>query len=394
MPADPRTIATLETLIGFNTVSRNSNLECIEWARAHMEAHGARTRMDWNAGRTKANMLATFNEGPGGIVLSGHVDVVSVDGQAWSSDPFTATHRDGRIYGRGACDMKAYLAVVLGQAPDFAAAELSQPIHVALTYDEELGCLGIPHLIAALGQWNIHPTGCIIGEPTSMRLVSEHKGGVVHRCRVTGCAAHSSLTSTAVNAIEYAAQIIARIQAIGARERTTGLRVPGFDVPFTTISTNLFSGGNGPNIVPAEAEFLFDYRYVPGFDPDSIMRELNALAAELTTAMRAIDPASGIEFIHVNSIPALAEARDSAVFRLALALLEDKTVEKAGFGTEAGFFQNYGVPCVVCGPGSVQQAHKADEYVALDQLAACDRFVSGVVRDLSRGPDSSICRPS
>lgn len=385
MQPDPRTIAALETLIGFNTVSRNSNLDCIDWARAQMEAHGARTRMDWNAGRTKANMLATFNEGPGGIVLSGHVDVVPVDGQAWTSDPFTATHREGCIYGRGACDMKAYLAVVLGHVPDFAAAGLRQPIHVALTYDEELGCLGIPHLIAALDQWNIHPAGCIIGEPTSMRLVSAHKGGEVRRCRVTGCAAHSSLTPTAVNAIEYAAQIVARIQAIGARERTAGLRAPGFDVPFTTISTNLFSGGNGPNIVPAEAEFLFEYRYVPGFDPGSIMVELNALADELTAAMRAIDPACGIEFIHVNSIPALAEQRDSAVFRLALELLADKTVEKAAFGSEAGFFQSYGVPCIVCGPGSIEQAHKADEYVALDQLAACDRFITGVVRHLSVG---------
>ncbi len=383
MQPDPRTIAALDRLIGFNTVSRNSNLACIDWARALMEAHGARTRMDWNPERTKANMLATFNEGPGGMVLSGHVDVVSVEGQDWTSDPFTATHRDGRIYGRGSCDMKAYLAVVLGHVPDFAAANLTQPLHVALTYDEELGCLGIPHLISALDAWNIHPGGCIIGEPTSMRLVSEHKGGAVHRCRVKGCAAHSSMPHKAVNAIEYAAQIIARIQAIGQREQMTGQRAPGFDVPFTTVSTNLFSGGNGPNIVPAEAEFLFDYRYIPGFDPESIMRELRALADELTAAMRAVDPATGIEFIHVNSIPALAEARDSAVFDLALGLLEDKTVEKAAIGTEAGFFQGYGVPSIVCGPGSVEQAHKADEYVTLEQLAACDRFVTGVVRHLT-----------
>jgi acetylornithine deacetylase len=386
MPPDPRTIAALDTLIGFNTVSRNSNLACIDWARAHMEAHGARTRMDWNADRTKANMLATFNEGPGGIVLSGHVDVVPVDGQAWSNDPFTATHRDARVYGRGACDMKAFEAVVLGHVPDFASANLNQPIHVALTYDEELGCLGIPHLIAGLEQWNVHPAGCIIGEPTSMRVVSAHKGGAVHRCRVTGCAAHSSMTHVAVNAIEYAAQIIARIQAIGARERNSGLRAPGFDIPFTTISTNLISGGNGPNIVPAEAEFLFDYRYVPGFDSDSIMRELNALAAELTLAMRQIDPAAGIEFIHVNSIPALAEARESAVFGMALDLLDDKTVEKGSFGSEAGFFQVYGVPAIVCGPGCIEQAHKADEFVDLDQLAICDRFISGVTRRLSGNP--------
>lgn len=234
---DPRTIACLERLIAFNTVSRNSNLDCIDWARALLEAHGARTRMDWNADRTKANMLATFGEGPGGTVLSGHVDVAPVDGQDWSSDPFTATLRCGRIYGRGACDMKGFDAVVLAHAADYAAADLRAPIHVALTYDEELGCLGIPHLIRALGEWNIHPTGCIVGEPTSMRL------------------AH--------------------------------------------------------------------------------------------------------------------------------ALVTDKTVDKVGYGTEASFFQLHGVPSLVCGPGSIVQAHKADEYVAQDQLAACDRFIEGLVAGLS-----------
>ncbi len=382
MLPDPRTLAALERLIGFDTVSRNSNLACIDWARAQMEAHGAVTRMDWNADRTKANMLATFGAGPGGVVLSGHVDVVPVDGQAWTSDPFTATIRDGRVYGRGACDMKGYDAVVLGHVPDFLAAPLREPIHVALTYDEEVGCLGIPHLIKALGAWGVKPSGCIVGEPTSMRLVSAHKGGRVYRCRVSGKAAHSSLTHTAVNAIEYAARIIARIQDTGTRERTHGLRAAGFDVPFTTISANLMTGGNGPNIVPAMAEFLFDYRYVPGFPPDAIIDELQSFGCELTAQMRLVDPDAGVEFIRVNAIPALAPEPDAAVFRMALGLLDDKTVEKVGYGTEASFFQDYGVPSIVCGPGSIEQAHKADEYVSLEQLARCDRFIDGVVRQL------------
>jgi acetylornithine deacetylase len=215
-----------------------------------------------------------------------------------------------------------------------------------------------------------------------MRLVSAHKGGRVYRCRVTGKAAHSSLTHTAVNAIEYAARIIARIQDIGIRERTHGLRVAGFDVPFTTISTNLMTGGNGPNIVPAAAEFLFDYRYVPGFPPDAIIDELHGLGAELTARMRLVDPSAGVEFIRVNAIPALAPEPDAAVFRMALGLLDDKSVEKVGYGTEASFFQDYGVPSIVCGPGSIEQAHKADEYVSLEQLALCDRFIDGVVRQL------------
>ena len=383
MPA-AETLDCLERLIGFNTVSRYSNLECIDWARAHLEAHGARTRMDWNADRTKANMLASFGEGEGGTVLSGHVDVVSVDGQAWTSDPFTATVRDNRLYGRGACDMKGFDAVILGHAPRYAAASLREPIHIALTYDEELGCLGIPHLIAAMRQWNVHPTGCVVGEPTSMRLVSAHKGGRVYRCRVTGRAAHSSLTHTAVNAIEYASRIIARIQEIGARERDHGARAAGFDVPFTTISTNLFEGGNGPNIVPALAEFLFDYRYIPGFDPESIIVDLRALAAALTTTMREVDPDTGIAFIPVNAIPALEPAEAAGIFRIAQDLVADKVIGKVAYGTEAGFFQEYGVPTLVCGPGSIEQAHKADEYVDLDQLTQCERFIDGLVARLSK----------
>ncbi|MBU6497367.1 MAG: acetylornithine deacetylase [Rhodospirillales bacterium] len=380
---DPRTLVCLERLIGFDTVSRNSNLACIDWARAHMQAYGARTRMDWNDDRTKANLLATFGEGPGGLVLSGHVDVVPVDGQHWASDPFMASIRDGRVYGRGACDMKGFDAVVLGHVPDYAAARLRQPIHVALTYDEELGCLGIPHLIAAMAEWDVRPAFCIVGEPTSMRVVSAHKGGRVYRCQVRGRAAHSSLTHTAVNAIEYAARLVARIQEIGERECRHGARADGFDVPFTTISTNLFGGGNGANIVPAEAGFLFDYRTIPGFDPERIIGELTTLAAELSATMRRIDPDCGIDFTLVNAIPALAPCEDAPMFRAALALLADQTVEKVGYGTEAGFFQQGGVPALVCGPGSIAQAHKADEYVALDQLAACDRFIAGLVRQLS-----------
>lgn len=375
------TLDCLRTLIGFDTVSPNSNLECIDWARAHLEAHGAATRMDWNADRSKANMLATFGEGPGGTVFSGHVDVVSVEGQAWSSNPFEATIREGRVYGRGACDMKGFDAVILAHAPIYTATR--HPIHVALTYDEELGCLGIPHLIEAMASWNVHPEFCIVGEPTSMCIVAEHKGGRVYRCHVTGHAAHSSLTPTAVNAIEYAGLLIARIHAIAARARETGLQVEGFDVPHTTISTNLIGGGNGPNIVPASCDFLFDYRYVPGDDPDAIITELESYAAELTTEMRRAHQSVGIAFEPVNAIPALRSAAHTPHFALARSLIADPTIGKVAYGTEAGFFETYGVPALVCGPGSIVQAHKADEYVSLDQLALCDRFIEGLVAKLS-----------
>jgi acetylornithine deacetylase len=378
------TLDCLDRLIAFDTVSRNSNLPCIDWAKTLLEAAGARTSLNWNSDCSKANLFATFGEGLGGLVLSGHVDVVPVDGQPWSSDPFKLRIADEKAYGRGACDMKGFVACVLGHAALMGQAKLTQPLHIALTYDEEVGCLGIPHLIAHLQRHGIKPTGCIVGEPTSMRLVSAHKGGEIYRCRVIGKAAHSSLTSTSVNAIQMAARLIACIDDIARHKAASGLRVDGFDVPYTTISTNLMSGGNGPNIVPAEAEFLFDYRYVPGDDPAAIISELRHYAeTELLPRMRAIDSRSDIVFTRVNAVPSLSARDTDAVYQLVRAELDDKRVEKVSYGTEASFFEAYGVPSVVCGPGSIEQAHKADEFVALDQLATCDRLLSGLVARLS-----------
>jgi acetylornithine deacetylase len=380
---DPRTMECLGCLIAFDTVSRNSNLALMDWARAHLEAHGAFTRMDWSADRQKANMLASFGEGPGGLVLSGHTDVVPVDGQAWTSDPFAATRRDGKLFGRGACDMKGFVGVVLGHAPDYAKAAAREPIHVALTYDEELGCLGIPRLIAAMDAWGIKPSGCVVGEPTMMRPVSAHKGGRVYRCKVAGKAAHSSLTPTAVNAVEYAARVIAYIQSLAQHEREGGLRVEGFDVPHTTISVNLFNGGIAGNIVPAQAEFQFEFRYVPGFDAGALVARIERFAGDLAPLMRAVDPASGIAIELINAIPPLEARETDAIFRRVRGLTHGEPVEKVSYGTEAGFFQAYGVPSVVCGPGSIEQAHKADEFVTLDQLARCDRFIEGLVGSIA-----------
>jgi acetylornithine deacetylase len=325
-------------------------------------------------------MLASFGEGPGGIVLSGHTDVVPVDGQNWSSDPFKATIRDGKLHGRGACDMKGFVGVILGHVPDYARAAAREPIHVALTYDEELGCLGIPRLIAAMQRWGIRPAGCLVGEPTLMRPVSAHKGGRVYRCKVTGKAAHSSLAPHAVNAVEYAARVVSLIQEIAERERREGLRVDSFDVPHTTISANIFNGGTAGNIVPAAADILFEFRYVPGLDPDALFGEIEAYARrELVPRMQAIDPQSGIEFELVNAIPALDARETDAIYARICGLVPGEKVEKVSYGTEASFFQAAGVPAMVCGPGSIAQAHKPDEYVTLEQLARCDRFIDALI---------------
>ncbi len=380
----PATLDCLRQLIGFDTTSRNSNLALIDWAEAHLARHGASVRRSYNRERTKANLFATFGEGPGGVVLSGHSDVVPVDGQDWTTDPFQADIRDGRLYGRGACDMKGFIGVVLAQAPNFSRAPLRSPVHVALSYDEEVGCLGITPLLSDLAEAGIRPDGCIVGEPTSMRMVTAHKGGRVYRCCVRGHAAHSSLTPSGVNAIEYAARVISFIQDLSWREEAQGLRVDGLDVPFSTISTNMISGGSGKNIIPAWCEFFFDYRYVPGVAPDDFIDAIRAYVAEqVEPRMQRHHPHAGIEFERTGDVPALNGQEQEAIAQLAQSLLRPQPVTKVAYGTEAGFFQLAGIPSIVCGPGSIEQAHKADEYVPLAQLAQCERFIEGVVARLA-----------
>ena len=374
------TLDCLRQLIGFDSTSRNSNLELIDWAEAHLSAHGARIRRSYNRERTKANLFASFGEGPGGVVLSGHTDVVPVDGQNWSTDPFKADIRDGRLYGRGACDMKGFIGVVLGKAHVLSKARLDAPIHVALSYDEEVGCLGIPGLLADLDSAGIRPDGCIVGEPTSMRPVTAHKGGRVYRCCVRGQAAHSSLTSQGLNAIEYAARVITFIQDLSWREEEHGLRVQGLDVPYSTISTNLITGGNGKNIIPAECEFFFDYRYVPGMAPDAFIDDIRAYVAEhVEPRMKRRHPQAGVEFEMTGDVPALSEDETSRIAQLSKSLLRPQASAKVSYGTEAGFFQRMGIPSIVCGPGSIEQAHRADEYVSLEQLAECEGFLDRLV---------------
>ena len=386
-PPDPLTLDCLRQLIAFDTTSRNSNLALIDWAEAHLARHGAVIRRSYNPERTKANLFATFGEGPGGVVLSGHSDVVPVDGQAWSTDPFKADIRDGRLYGRGACDMKGFIAVVLAQADKFARARLRSPIHVALSYDEEAGCLGIGPLLHDLASAGIRPDGCIVGEPTSMQLVTAHKGGRVYRCTVHGRAAHSSLTPRGVNAIEYAARVISFIQDLSWREEAQGARLDGLDVPFSTISTNMISGGNGKNIIPAECEFFFDYRYVPGKPPDAFIDSIRSYIAEhVEPRMKRSHPQAGVELECTGSIPGLDPDEQSSITRLTQSLLRPRPSAKVAYGTEAGFFQQAGIPSIVCGPGSIEQAHKPDEFVPLEQLHECELFMDRLVGRLTEAP--------
>ncbi len=381
--ADTPSAAALDliaTLIAFDTTSRDSNLGLIEWARDHLERVGARTRLTYDAAGTKANLFATLGDfGVPGLILSGHTDTVPVDGQAWSSDPFAATVRDGRLYARGAADMKGFVGLALHHAPRYVdamqAGTLAAPIHYALSYDEEVGCIGVRGLLADLEATKLEAAGCIVGEPTSMQPIVAHKGTHRFRCRVHGREAHSSYVTHGVNAIEYAARLVVFVRGIADRLAATETRDYGFSVPYSTLSTGVIRGGTAPNIIPKQCEVLFDMRTLPGASADALYAEICEQARALEAEMRREDASARFEMVWENSTEGLAAGEDEAIVRLAQDLARDPTVGKVSYGTEAGLFRRLGIPTVICGPGDIAQAHAPDEYVELAQLARCERFL-------------------
>ncbi len=385
LPITAETWAMLERLVAFDTTSRESNLGLIEWVRDWLKGFGIGSRLTYDADRRKANLFATIERGARpGIVLSGHTDVVPVDGQPWDTDPFRATIRDDRIYARGACDMKGFLAAALAMTPRFLAAELRAPVHFALSYDEELGCIGVRGLIEDLVRNGIRPAGCIVGEPTAMQPVIANKGMRTFRCTVRGKEAHSALAPHGVNAIEYAARLVAYVRQVADRMRATEPRDHGFEVPFTTLQTGLIRGGTAPNIVPRECEFHFEFRYLPGADPDAIEREIRAYAADvLEPEMKAVEPQAGFEFFTKAEIPGLDTAESDKVTALAQALSRNRAARKVAYAAEAGLFQQAGIPSIICGPGSIEQAHKPNEFVTLAELARCEAFLERLVGELT-----------
>ena len=385
MTPSSETVETISHLIAFDTVSRNSNLGMIEWMRDHLRSLGIRSDIIADQAAGKANLFATI--GPavdGGIILSGHTDVVPVDGQSWASDPFTANVRDGRVYGRGACDMKAFIAVCLASAERFAAMNLRRPPHFAFSYDEEVGCVGVRCLIEALSKLEFRPGGCIVGEPTDMTVVFGHEGKMAYRCRVHGHAAHSSQTPFGINAIEGAARLIARIADMGDRLRLETAGGEGFDIPFTTLLTTMVQGGIATNTVPDLCEFIFECRHLPGVDPDAIIAEIRRIAAEeIEPGLHAQHHRGSVAFEALIAYPGLNAAEEGEIGRLAASLARPASPPKVAFGTEAGLFAKAGIPSIICGPGSISQAHKPDEYCALDQIAGCEAFLARVAEHLT-----------
>ena len=380
----------LERLVAFPTVSRDSNLELVEFVRAYLAGHGVECRLVHNAEGTKANLFAQIGpDVPGGVVLSGHTDVVPVDGQSWTSDPFRVVERDGRLHGRGACDMKGFDALGLALVPEMLKAGLKRPIQIALSYDEEVGHRGVPSLVAAMRETLPPAAAVFVGEPTSMQVVTSHKGGLSMRTHLRGFEVHSSLVHTGVSAVMNAARLInwhaERMDENRATAEALGADAPGakFDPPYTTLHNGMIEGGTASNITAKDCWFTSDIRFLPGECGDDWLARYRATCARVEADMQAVRPGTGIAIdIRLNA-PGCREEADGEAERLARLLTGDNGAHAVSYGTEAGHFQNQGAYSVcVCGPGSIEQAHQADEFITIAQLAAGEAFMRRLIDHL------------
>ena len=380
----PQSLAMITKLVGFDTVSRNSNLQLIHYIRDYLADHGVQSHLVGNPEGTKANLFATV--GPnveGGIVLSGHTDVVPVDGQPWDTDPFIIEQKDGRLYGRGTCDMKAFSAVALAMVPDMLKKGLKRPIHFALSYDEEIGCFGAPSMIARLVTDIAKPGAVIVGEPTSMRPIVAHKGIAALRTTIVGHEAHSSQVQRGVSAVTTAARLITFIDDMMADNKTSADPDCRFEPPYTTLHVGVVHGGTALNIISRECSFLWDIRALPGDDWRSYLDRFQQYADTLLPAMRAIAPAASITTEVMADAPPLQD-KGGAAQELIFSLCGHTHGDVVPYAAEAGQFQESGFSVVLCGPGSIDQAHQPNEYIDISQVTACEKFLEEVTDQLSR----------
>ncbi|RVU21189.1 acetylornithine deacetylase [Methylobacterium oryzihabitans] len=374
----------LATLVGFRTISACSNLDLVAFVEEHARACGAAVERVTDATGEKAALWITI--GPAdrpGYVLSGHSDVVPVAGQDWTHDPFRLTAVEGRLYGRGTSDMKGFLAVCLALLPEMAAASLTRPIHLAVSYDEEVGCLGVRPLIARMRERGVQPLGCFVGEPTGMEVVIGHKGKHAARVTFRGLACHSSLAPRGVNAVEYAARFIDHVRRTAEGIARDGARDELYDVPHTTGLSAIVQGGSALNIVPDRCSVDFEFRAIAADDPKALAEAAIAFARDaLAPEMARVDPACGVETVPLLDYPGLDVAPDQPIVTLAKRLAGRNSHAKVSYGTEAGLFQSLGdVPSVVIGPGRIDRAHKADEYVEIAELESCTAFVRRLIAE-------------
>ncbi|WP_369855037.1 acetylornithine deacetylase [Candidatus Thalassolituus haligoni] len=381
----------LETLIGFDTTSVHSNLALMHFIQNYLQQHGVDSTLIHDESGEKANLYTTI--GPQdipGVMLSGHTDTVPVAGQHWHFPPFELTAQQGRWYGRGTTDMKGFIAVVLAAVPDMVKQPLVMPIHLAFSYDEEIGCLGVRRLIDTVQTLPIQPAMAIIGEPTSMQIVTAHKGKLAGKVTVTGKACHSGMAPLGVNAVNYAARMVVWLEQLARDKQHNGPFADGYEIPFTTVHTGTIQGGTALNIVPDHCEFVFEFRNIATESPQDLLALFKQYANELQQEMQALDTGCRIDCRMTSEYPGLTTASDADVIHFVRQLTDQPGLHTINFGTEGGLFcQALGIPTVVCGPGSMDQGHKPDEFVEAAQLAQCEVMMQRLVALLAEQAVSS-----
>lgn len=392
MPDQQTTLEILDALIGFPSVSRDSNLDIVSWIEDYLARHDVQSQRIPDKTGTKASILATI--GPpnrAGIVLSAHTDVVPVDGQNWSSPPFIATRRNDRIVGRGATDMKGFMAGVLAHVPHFKAAATQTPVHIALSYDEEVGCLGAPDLVDVVATLSPKPALCIVGEPTGLHAVYAHKGKVARRIILTGRGGHSALPHRAANAVTAAAQLVTRLSELADTTRKSGAHDDAFDPPYTTIHVGSLHGGTALNLVPDRAVVEFEIRDIPGADVASLLVQIDRFIDEQRHDLKRQASEADIAVETISSYPSLMIAQNDAAVATVARLTDSKRpAGTVSFGTEAGIYAKAGIPTVVCGPGDIGRAHKADEWIGIDELAGADAMMNRLAAQLGQPAEQWI----
>jgi acetylornithine deacetylase len=378
-------VEMIKALVAFDTTSRDSNLDMIHFVEDYLNTHGVESTLVFNDDKSKANLIATIGPATsrGGVVLSGHSDVVPVDGQTWNSDPFQVVERDGRLYGRGTCDMKGFLAVALALVPEFQECALKSPVHIVLTYDEETDCSGAARLMQALPETGLAPRAVIIGEPTQMRIANAHKGQCTLETVVIGREGHSSAPHLGVNAIDVAVRLIAYLATLAEEIQSLPHLMDGATPPFSTINVGTINGGQQFNIIPAECRFEWEIRAVPGHDVDEIVARFNAYAAGLVEGLQDKFPEAAINTTMTSANAPFVPENDSPAETLVKSLAGSNEAGAISFGTEAPCYQQAGMSVVVFGPGSIDQAHKPDEYIELEQVESCVAFMRRLMKRLA-----------
>lgn len=377
-------IEILKKLISFDTTSYKSNLELIRFIEKYLQQFNINSSLTYDETHEKANILATIPDqngnGLGGLVLSGHTDVVPVTNQKWDTDPFNPIIIDNKIYGRGSSDMKGFIAVVLALVPTLAVQKLKKPVHLSFSYDEEVNCSGIVKIINDIKHKDLKPEACVVGEPSNMQAIIGHKGINIFNCRIIGRAAHSSLTPSGTNAIEYAAMIICKIRELA--NNLKGIRNEDYDVPFSTLSTNMINGGIAQNIIPENCEFVFELRNLPEYKADLILKPLvDYIDNHVLPLMKQEFADAKIIITNLSNTPGLYKNNSTPFQETVYSLCHDNAVHKVAYATEAGIINNAGIDTIICGPGSIEQAHRPNEFIDISQLDLCEQFLIKLIAE-------------